>query len=237
VHHETTTILRIAIQNNYGDSREIAEIIGVVKVTNELLFRVAFSALWVIFFASVIWVGYSTKGSADRQTTPHANRLRIAAAALAIIYFAGALAYAVFPSWVMFLSILLPDWLRLVMVGAAVLGILLVSWGYRALGKNWAPSVSGVRKDTVLVTNGLYGFVRHPIYLGAFIFLVALSLVAANLVILLPTLALLALLYASIDEEEAMLAARFGDEYREYMKRTPRFIPKSIHSHSMEQRK
>jgi hypothetical protein len=55
--------------------------------------------------------------------------------------------------------------------------------------------------------------------------------------ILLPTLPLLTLLYTSIDDEEAMLAARFGDEYRQYMKRTPRFIPKSIHSHSPEQRK
>jgi protein-S-isoprenylcysteine O-methyltransferase Ste14 len=115
------------------------------------------------------------------------------------------------------------------MVAAAVLGILFVSWGYWALGKNWAPSVSGVRKDTVLVTAGLYGFVRHPIYLGAFIFLAALTLVAANLLILLPTLALLALLYTSIDDEEDMLIARFGDEYREYMKRTPRFIPKFRH--------
>jgi protein-S-isoprenylcysteine O-methyltransferase Ste14 len=210
---------------------------GGVNVTDELLFRVAFSALWVIFFASVIWVGYSTKGSAERQTTRRGSRLRIAAAALAIIYFAGAILYAVLPGWVMFFSILLPDWFRLVMVGVAVLGVLFVSWGYWALGKNWAPSVSGVRKDTVLVTNGLYGFVRHPIYLGAFIFLVALSLVAANLVILLPTLALLTLLYTSIDEEEVMLIDRFGDEYREYMKRTPRFIPTRWHHYAAEQRK
>ena len=213
------------------------EINGGVNVTDELLFRVAFTTLWVIFFASVTWVGYSTKGSADRQTTPHANRLRIAAVALAIIYFAGALLYAIVPGCAMFFSILLPDWLRLVMVGAAVVGILFVSWGYRALGKNWAPSVSGVRKDTVLVTNGLYACVRHPIYLGAFIFLVALSLVAANLIILLPTLALLTLLYTSIEEEEVMLIDRFGDEYREYMKRTPRLIPMHRHHHTAEHRK
>jgi protein-S-isoprenylcysteine O-methyltransferase Ste14 len=64
--------------------------------------------------------------------------------------------------------------------------------------------------------------------LGAFIFLAALTLVAANLLILLPTLALFAILYRSI-EEEALLIDRFGDEYREYMKRTPRFIPKFRH--------
>jgi protein-S-isoprenylcysteine O-methyltransferase Ste14 len=206
-------------------------------MNDELFFRAAFSALWAIFFAGVIWVGYSTKGLANGQTTRRASRLRIEAVTLAVIYLAGALLYALFPSLVMFLSILFPDWFRLVMVGVAVLGVLVVLWGYWALGKNWAPSVSGVRKDTVLVTDGIYGFVRHPIYLGAFVFLAALTLVAANLIILLPTVALLALLYMSVDEEEAMLVARFGDEYREYMKRTPRFIPKFIYAHSTQQRK
>jgi protein-S-isoprenylcysteine O-methyltransferase Ste14 len=207
-----------------------------VNSTNDLFFRVAFSALWLIFFANVAWVSHSSKASAGKQTARRASRLRIAALSFAVLYFAGALLYALLPGWVRFFSILLPDWLRLVMVGVAALGILFVSWGYWVLGKNWAPSVSGVKKDTVLVTTGLYDFVRHPIYSGAFIFLAALTLVAANLLILLPTLALLTLLYASIDEEEAMLIVRFGDEYREYMKRTPRFIPKFRHEHPTQQR-
>ena len=100
------------------------------------------------------------------------------------------------------------------MFGVAVLSLSFVLWGYWALGKNWAPSVSGVRKDTVLVTSGLYGFVRHPIYLGIFISLSALALMVANLLVLLPTIALLIVLYASIEEEEVILIDRFGDEYR-----------------------
>jgi protein-S-isoprenylcysteine O-methyltransferase Ste14 len=208
-----------------------------VAVATELLFRAVFSALWLIFFANVAWVGYWTKGSPGKQTTRRARQLRTVALALAVLYFAGALLYALLPGWVMFLSIPLPDWFRLVMVGVASLGILFVSWGYWTLGKNWAPSVSGVRKDTVLVTSGLYGIIRHPIYLGAFVFLAALALVAANLFILLPTLAMLTLLYTSITQEEAILIDRFGEEYREYMKRIPRFVPKVKHQHPSQQRK
>lgn len=208
-----------------------------MNVTNELLFRVVFSALWLIFFAGLTWVSYLTKGSAGKQTTQHVRRLRIAALGLAVLYFWGALLYVLLPSWVIFLSLLLPDWFRLVMVGVAALGVLFVLWGFRVLGKNWALSLSGVRNDTVLVTTGPYGVVRNPIYFGAFILLAALALMAANLLILLPTLALLAGLYTQIDEEEAMLIERFGDEYREYMKRTPRFIPKLRHEHSTQQRK
>ena len=192
----------------------------------ELFFRVILLILWLIFFLSLTVVNYSAKGFSPKQTTTHEGRLRVTALVLAVVYFGGTLFYVLLPSWIMFLSIPLPDWFRLIMVGVAVLGLSFVFWGYWALGKNWAPSVSGVRRDTVLVTTGLYGFVRHPIYLGIFISLSALALMAANLLVLLPTLALLVVLYASIDEEEAILIGRFGNEYREYKKRTPRFIPK-----------
>jgi protein-S-isoprenylcysteine O-methyltransferase Ste14 len=202
-----------------------------VKVATQALFRAVFSALWLIFFADVAWMSYSTRESAGKQTTRRARQFGIVAVTLGVLYFAGALLYALLPGSVMFLSIPLPDWFRVVMVGVAALGVLLVSGGYWALGKNWAPSVTGVRKDTVLVTTGPYAIVRHPIYLAAFVFLAALALVAANLFILLPTLGLLALLYASVDEEEAILIDRFGDEYGEYMKRIPRFIPKVRREH------
>ena len=192
----------------------------------ELLFRVTFSILWLVFFVSLIVLSHSAKWSARKQTTTHEGRLRVTALVLGAIYFAGALFYVLLPGWIVFLSILLPDWFRLIMVGVAVLGLWFVLWAYWALGKNWAPSVSGVRKDTVLVTTGLYGFVRHPIYLGIFISLSALALMVANLLVILPTIALLVVLYVSIDEEEVILIDRFGDEYREYKKRTPRFIPK-----------
>jgi protein-S-isoprenylcysteine O-methyltransferase Ste14 len=52
----------------------------------------------------------------------------------------------------------------------------------------------------------------------------------------LPALALIMIIYTRIGKEEAMLIDRFGDEYREYMKRIPRFIPKLRHEHPIQQR-
>ena len=192
----------------------------------ELFFRVMFSILWLVFFVSLTVLSHLAKRSARRQTTTREGRLRVTALVLAAIYFGGALFYILLPGWIAFLSIPLPDWFRLIMLGVVVLGLSFVLCGYWVLGKNWAPSVSGVREDTVLVTAGLYSLVRHPIYLGIFISLSALALMVANLLVLLPTIALLIVLYASIDEEEVILIDRFGDEYREYKKRTPRFIPR-----------
>jgi len=192
----------------------------------ESFFRVTFSILWLVFFVSLTVLSHLAKRSARRQTTTREGRLRVTALVLAAIYFGGALFYILLPGWIAFLSIPLPDWFRLIMLGVVVLGLSFVLCGYWVLGKNWAPSVSGVREDTVLVTAGLYSLVRHPIYLGIFISLSALALMVANLLVLLPTIALLIVLYASIDEEEVILIDRFGDEYREYKKRTPRFIPR-----------
>jgi protein-S-isoprenylcysteine O-methyltransferase Ste14 len=209
-------------------------------VTNDLLFRVIFSTLWVIFIANLTWVRYSSRGSTGKQpieqTARHERRLHIVALALfAPFWFGGIILYATLPGWIVFLSISLPDWFRSIMVGVATLSIPFTLWGYRALGKNWVhalePSQFQQRKKEALVTSGPYHYVRNPIYLGAFTFIVALALVAANWLILLPALAIITIIYRQIEKEEAMLIDRFGYEYREYMKRTPRIIPNFRHEH------
>jgi len=50
--------------------------------------------------------------------------------------------------------------------------------------------------------------------LGSFTFIIALALVASNLLILIPALVLIAIIYMQISKEEQMLLDRFGDEYR-----------------------
>jgi len=204
-------------------------------VTNELLFRVIFSILWFIFIGNLTWVRYSlrepkSKPSID-QTARRESRLHIIALALfAPFWFGGIILYIILPSWIMFLSIPLPDWFRLIMVGVTALSIPFTLWGYRTLGKNWVHALESSkfleRKSETLVTSGPYHYVRNPIYLGSFTFIVALALVASNWLLLLPTLVLITIIYAQIAKEELMLIDRFGDEYREYMKRTPRLIPK-----------
>jgi protein-S-isoprenylcysteine O-methyltransferase Ste14 len=212
-----------------------------VSVTNDLLFRVIFSTLWLIFIANLTWVRYSLRDPKSRssidQTAGHERRLHIVALALfAPFWFGGIILYAILPSWIMFLSIPLPDWFRLIMVGVAALSIPFTLWAYRTLGKNWAhaldPSKFLQRKRERLVTSGPYRYVRNPIYLGAFVFIIALALVAANWLLLLPALVLITIIYAQIGKEELMLIDRFGDDYRQYMKRTPRLIPKFRHEHS-----
>jgi protein-S-isoprenylcysteine O-methyltransferase Ste14 len=107
--------------------------------------------------------------------------------------------------------------------------------GYRTLGKNWVhaldPSKFLQRDREALVTSGPYRYVRNPIYLGAFTFIIALALVASNWLLLLPALVIITIIYGQIPKEELMLIDRFGDEYREYMKRTARIVPRFRRKH------
>ncbi|MGA2157641.1 MAG: isoprenylcysteine carboxylmethyltransferase family protein [Dehalococcoidia bacterium] len=212
---------------------------------NELFFRVSFSILWIIFIFNLIWVRYSlrepgNKSSIDNKAT-HESRLHIVGLAFfAPFWFGGIILYAIIPGWIMFLSISLPDWFRLIMVGVAALSIPFTLWGYRTLGKNWVHALEQSeflqRKSVTLVTSGPYRYVRHPIYLGSFTFIITLALVAANWLVLLPALFIIALIDTQIGKEERMLIDRFGDEYREYMKRTPQLIPKLNHNYKNDSR-
>lgn len=79
-----------------------------------------------------------------------------------------------------------------------------------------------------LLTTGWYGVVRHPMYLGVLCILAAFVLWAPagkNFVFALVTA--FAILRAAI-AEEVRLAERFGEEYGDYRRRVPMFIPRLI---------
>ena len=77
-----------------------------------------------------------------------------------------------------------------------------------------------------MVTYGPYRWVRHPFYLTAALVMGSVSVLTANWVIGLSSLLVLALLAVRTPKEEQMLIERFGQQYRDYMARTGRFLPR-----------
>jgi protein-S-isoprenylcysteine O-methyltransferase Ste14 len=202
---------------------------------DELLFRIIFSALWFVFIANLTWVRYRAREPKPKSTNkqPAQSQTRLHSIALALFapfWFGGIILYIIIPNWIMFLSIPLPNWFRLIMAGLATVSIPFTIWAYRTIGRNWVhalePSNFKQKKTDELVTKGPYHYVRNPIYLGSFTFIIALALLAANLLLLLPSLVIITIIYTQIRKEEIMLLERFGEQYREYMNRTPRLIPK-----------
>lgn len=114
----------------------------------------------------------------------------------------------------------------------SVVGITLLAVGGavtaagRAQLAGYGSGVLHVDEDQMLVTSGVYGVIRHPIYGGGLIGVVGFYVAFRSLVVL---VAVTALYFAVIRHrllfEERMLVDKFGDEYREYMQKTKRLIP------------
>lgn len=81
-----------------------------------------------------------------------------------------------------------------------------------------------------LVTKGVYGISRNPSYVSAVLVNISIGIACLSWVFLLVAIVdFLLLRYYVVVVEEPFLLENYGDTYREYVKRTPRWIgmPKS----------
>ena len=131
-----------------------------------------------------------------------------------------------FTDWLAFADITLPALSGVVGVVLFVVAIWLLDRSHRDLGAGWAPQVEPGTGGT-LVTDGVFGYVRHPMYSAHVVWGIAQALLLPNLlagplalVLMIPLLAL------RIPREERALTDEFGDVYRSYMEGTPRLAPR-----------
>jgi protein-S-isoprenylcysteine O-methyltransferase Ste14 len=119
----------------------------------------------------------------------------------------------------------LPSWLRWIGAIITYVSLALLWWVQWALDVQFDTTLH-IQSEHKLITHGPYRWVRHPMYTALFLMGFGWFLLTANLAIGIPLMAGVALVVLSrIENEETMLTEIFGDEYREYMKGTGRFIP------------
>ena len=76
------------------------------------------------------------------------------------------------------------------------------------------------------MTTGPYKQIRHPLYTSLFGIGIAFALVSANWLFVLLAVIVIVGLVARVPREETMMLDEFGNEYRDYMARTGRYLPK-----------
>jgi len=116
------------------------------------------------------------------------------------------------------------DAIRWLGVALFIVGGALRLWPVFVLGRRFSGLVA-IQPGHRLVTNGVYGVIPHPSYLGLLIATLGWALAFRSGVGLLLTALLLPPLLARIGAEEALLRAHFGAEYDAYRAQTWRLIP------------
>ena len=103
-------------------------------------------------------------------------------------------------------------------------GLLMAVLSRIQLGKNWSDIESGqVLHEQVVVSKGVYRYVRHPIYVGDLLLLIGLELSLNSWLVLAAVLLAPVVLWKAIQEEKLLINELPG--YGLYCTQTKRFIP------------
>ena len=124
---------------------------------------------------------------------------------LGITFFLNIIAINLFP----------PTIEELVVVGYAILGIGALFF---------VLSVFTLRRKGTshIVDSGIYGVVRHPMYLGGMVMFLSHSFFNQHWIVAINTVVAIVCIYESIRMEDQSNVEKFGDDYKRYMEKVPR---------------
>jgi len=185
---------------------------------NENLFRIFAAAIFLTGLSISIYF----RRKADRDTSEKVSLKDEGVAMVLVLRIGGLvlwlsmLGYLIYPPLLAWSKVDLAEWARWLGVGLGVACVFLIYWMFSNIGTGITPTVA-TRSDHKLVTKGPYRWIRHPLYTFGTLFFLSFALMAMLAIVLLTI---------RLPNEEAHLIEKFGDEYREYMQRTGRYLPK-----------
>ena len=180
----------------------------------------AFQDIWIGWVASWVvaslWSGRTDRRAATRETWIYR-----------ILIFAGAILIAPWTAQVLGES---PAWQvgyygAYAFVGVMLTGLALTWWARIYLGRLWSSAITRKEKHR-LVETGPYALVRHPIYTGLILALLATAAIEATQVALLGALLIALGLWVKARAEERFLSTELSPAtYESYRRRVPMLVP------------
>ncbi|MFW9834295.1 MAG: isoprenylcysteine carboxylmethyltransferase family protein [Candidatus Thorarchaeota archaeon] len=202
-------------------------------MTSPLFFRLSFILLWAAFGVVRIYYGRKTKTHDSiegvKEKLKAAERdmgtgFKILTAIITIVGGTGLILYLLAPPWWTWTHLPVGEWLQWLGIVIAIPPIFYLVWVHRHLDTQWSIALE-LQGDHKLITSGPYKQIRHPMYLGTFIYTLGLMLISLDLLVMIFFGYSIWVNYRRIPEEEQMMIDEFGDEYREYMKHSGRLLP------------
>lgn len=114
-----------------------------------------------------------------------------------------------------------------------IIGLFFVIGGFtvsvlarKTLGANWTHAAEyQIKKDQALITNGLYKYIRHPIYSGLTLMNIGIELVLNSYLFIFFLTGYLLIIIYQCKKEEELLKKHFGAKYEKYMKTSKMLVP------------
>lgn len=191
-------------------------------------FRIAVVVVMVLTLAVTAYHRLQAAASGEKISRKDEGYLFAAVLRLSgLCLFIATLTYVISPASVQCASFPLPSWFRWVGIVTGMLCSFMMYWTLSSLGKNLTDTVV-TRAEATLVTHGPYRWVRHPFYVTVALLMASVTVLAANWLIGAGSVLVLGLLAVRTPKEEQMLIERFGQQYRDYMAKTGRFVPRLV---------
>ena len=199
-----------------------------------LFFRISFLVLWALFGLVRIYYGRKTKthdsfvGIEEKLKTAGqemSKDLKILTVIVTVIGGPGLILYLIAPPWWTWTHLPLGEltqWLGIIL---AIPPIFFLVWVHRHLDTQWSVALE-LQEEHKLITSGPYKRIRHPMYLGIFVYTIGLMLISSDLLVFIFFAFSIWVNYIRIPDEEQMMIDEFGDEYREYMKHSGKLLPR-----------
>ena len=188
-----------------------------------------FNWAWIILFIIIVVVRKIHERKAGELSSLKKTPFLEAALMLLWGVASGVLPFFyIFGPWLDFadFSFKMPPALGVAGIIIFLISIWLLHRSHADLGKLWSSTVEPEAKQALII-DGIFKYIRHPMYSAHVLWGIAQILLLPNLIAgPLALVLIFATIALRIPREEQALLDEFGDTYREYMQRTGRIFPK-----------
>jgi len=103
------------------------------------------------------------------------------------------------------------------------LAFLIIFFAQRNMANEWRIGIDNENKVN-LITNGMFGISRNPIFLGVITVFIGLFLIIPNVVTAIFLVSGVLVIQVQVRLEEEFLLSTLGDEYKDYMNKVNRWL-------------
>ena len=149
-----------------------------------LFFRIAFLSLWISLGIMRGYYGRKTKthdslvGIKEKLKTAKSEMgkgMMILTAIISVIGIIGLVLYLLSFPWWTWTHLPLGEWIQWIGIVVSIIPFFYLIWVHRHLDSQWSIALE-IQEEHKLITTGPYRRVRHPMYLGIFIYTIGLCL-------------------------------------------------------------